>query len=61
MKTLIIIYASYRYKKLTNKYNKMLIKETIKGYSHDLNVKRMKLFNKILKFKENWRGCIYEI
>ena len=61
MKTLIIIYASYRYKKLTNKYNKILLKESIKGYSHKLNLKREKIFNKILKFKENRRGCIYEI
>ena len=61
MKHLIIYYASYRYKKFINKYNKILLKESTIGYSHRLNIKRKKLFNKILNFKEKWRGCIYEI
>lgn len=61
MKHLIIYYASHRYKKLCIKYNKILLKESLKGYSQKLNLKRIKLFNKIEKFKNKRRGCIYEI
>lgn len=61
MKYLIIYYASHRFKLLKYKYNKILLKESIIGYSHKLNLKRIKLFNKIEKFKNKRRGCIYEI
>lgn len=60
MKYLIINYASIKYKKLCKKYKKILVKLD-NCYSYKLNLKREKLFKKILIFERKWRGCIYEI
>lgn len=60
MRYLIKKYATTKYERLIKKYKKIHIKLD-KHYTHDLNVKRVKLFNKIMRFKENWKRCIYEI
>lgn len=60
MKYLIKKYATTKYRRLVKKYKKILIKLD-KHYTHDLNIKREKLLDKIIYFKDKWRGCIYEI